>query len=144
MLCVAVAVTCCGKSFAIVVYDHRAVDDFIASVPVHVGDTEVVVSFAEPWAARFIVEPPPTLHQFVGFRIHIVGNHLVARVDAACQNIGTHEHRNDASLRHIHTQCLSDLILGEFLTAKIAVHELLARLCNRLHQSLSADAKILL
>ena len=85
MLCVAVAVTCCGKSFAIVVYDHRAVDDFIASVPVHVGDAEVVVSFAEPWAARFIVEPPPTLHQFVGFRIHIVGNHLVARVDAACQ-----------------------------------------------------------
>ena len=85
MLCVTVAVACCGKTFAVVVNDHRTVDDFIMSVPVHVGDAEVVVSFAEPWAARFIVEPPPTFHQFVGFRIHIVGNHLVARVDAACQ-----------------------------------------------------------
>lgn len=85
MLCVTVAVACCGKAFAVVVNDHRTVDDFITSVPIYVGNTEVVVSFSEPWAARFVVEPPPTLHQFVGFRIHIVGNHLVARVDAACQ-----------------------------------------------------------
>ena len=85
MLCVTVAVACCGKAFAVVVNDHRTVDDFITSVPIYVGNTEVVVSFSEPWAARFVVEPPPTFHQFVGFRIHIVGNHLVACVDAACQ-----------------------------------------------------------
>ena len=84
MLGVAMSETRSGKSFSVVVDDHRTKHDFVASVPIHIGNAVVVVALTFPRAIGIVV-PTPTFHQLVGSRVHIVGNHLVAGVDATCE-----------------------------------------------------------
>ena len=72
------------KAFAVVVNHHRAVDNLVAAVLIHVCDAVVVVAVAVPWVVpAAVVRPLPAERQFVGGRVDVVGRHLVARVDAA-------------------------------------------------------------
>ena len=64
-------------------------------------------------------------------------------IHATCKNIRTHQHRNDASIGYIDTECLADLILGELFPSKITIHKFFTRLRNSLHQCFPANTKIL-
>ena len=84
MLCVTMSETCGGKSLAIVVYDHRAETYLITSVPVDIGNAEVMISLSLPRSVG-IVEPSPALLQRVCGRVDIVCNHLVTCVYTTCE-----------------------------------------------------------
>ena len=84
MLRVAVLIARGGEPFAVVVDDHRPIDDFVATVLVNVGHHEVVVPVAVPGAVAVVARPCPLLLPLVVF-IEPHGNHLVAGIDAAGQ-----------------------------------------------------------
>ena len=87
---------------AVVVDDHRAETYLVASVPVHVGDAIVVVALPVPGRAGRITVPAPALLQLVGRRIHVEGNHLVAGIDAACQE--------DARIATVQVGCAEEVL----------------------------------
>ena len=84
MLCVTVSETCGGKSLAVVVYDHGAKAYLITSVPVDIGNAEVMISLSLPRSIG-IVEPSPALLQRVCSRVNIVCYHLVTCVYTTCK-----------------------------------------------------------
>ena len=85
MLGVAVAQSGGGKALAIIVDDHRAEANLVATIPVNVGNGVVVIALTIIGRRRVITVPRPAGGQLVGLRIHVEGNHLVAGVDATCQ-----------------------------------------------------------
>ena len=85
MLGVAVSQPRGGEPLAVVVDDHRAVDNLVPSVPVHIGNAIIVVSLPEPGAAPVAAVPTPPLRQLVGRRVDVVRDHLVPRIDAPRQ-----------------------------------------------------------
>ena len=82
MFCISVPQACGGESLAVVINDHTAKDDLIASVPIDIGHAVVVVTVALPRTVGIAI-PLPTHLQFMGGGVHVVGNHLVAGVDAS-------------------------------------------------------------
>ena len=86
MLGVAVTKTGCGESTAVVVDNHRAEADFIAAVPVDVGNTEVVIAVSIPRVApAVVVGPLPIERELMGGGIDAEGLHVVLRVTAAAE-----------------------------------------------------------
>ena len=85
MLCVTVSETGGAESLTIVVDDHRAEADLVASVPVDISDTIVMVSLSIPGASRSVAVPTPACGELMCRRIHVEGNHLVASIDATCE-----------------------------------------------------------
>ena len=85
VVCVAVSQAGGGQAAAVVVDHHRAEHDLVAAVEVDVGNRVVVVALAVPRAAGRVAVPGPALGERVGGWVHVVGNHLVAGVDAAGQ-----------------------------------------------------------
>ena len=84
MLCVTMSETCCGKSLAIVIDNHGAETYLVASVPVDIGNAEVMISLSLPRSVG-IVEPSPALLQRMCGRVNIVCNHLVTCVYTTCK-----------------------------------------------------------
>ena len=85
MLCVAVSETGGAESLTIVVDDHRAEADLVASVPVDISNGIVVVALSIPGTSRRVAGPAPARGEVVRCRIHIEGYHLVAGVDTTCE-----------------------------------------------------------
>ena len=86
VLCIAMSETCRRESLAVVVDDHRAEAYLVASVPVHVGDTEVMVAVAIPGIAPpVIVLPLPVERQLMSGRVNAEGLHVVLGVASASQ-----------------------------------------------------------
>ena len=83
MLGVAMSEAGSTESLAVVVDDHRAEADLVASVPVDISNRIVVVSLPVPGTARRVAVPAPACGELVCRRIHVEGNHLVAGVDTA-------------------------------------------------------------
>ena len=84
MLGISVSEACGGESLTVVVDYHRAKHNLIAPVHIDIGYGIVVVALSLPRAVAVVV-PAPALLQLVGVGIYVVGNHLVAGVDAARQ-----------------------------------------------------------
>ena len=84
MLGIAVPEARRGKPLAIVVNDHRAEDNLVASVPVNICHAVVVVALPFPRAVG-VACPAPALRQFMGGGIDVVGHHLVTGIDASGQ-----------------------------------------------------------
>ena len=67
----------CGtESLAVIINNHGAKDDFVASVPVYITDGEIVVPVTKPRAAACVLVPAPLLFQFMSVgstsRAHIL------------------------------------------------------------------------
>ena len=73
------------EATAVVVNHHGAVDYLVAAIAVYIRHAIVMIALSVPWAAGCVAGPSPTLGQLVRRRIDIVGNHLMARIDAASQ-----------------------------------------------------------
>ena len=73
------------ETHAIVIDDHRAPDNLVATVPVDIHDGIVVVALPIPGRSCLIVSPAPAFLQLVGSGINIVGHKLMTGVDATTE-----------------------------------------------------------
>ena len=121
MLGIAVSETSSGESLTVVVDHHRAKHNLVATVHIDIGYCIVVVALTLPRAVAVVV-PAPALRQLVGSGINVVGNHLVAGVDTACQE--------DAGLAAIEIRCTEEVLRTavSIAVAPGAVQVALARL----------------
>ena len=104
VLCVAVSESCGAETLAVVVDNHASEDNLIASVPVHVGNLEVVESIAEVGVVpSAVVVPAPALREFVGDGVDVECTHLMTRVAPAPEK--------DAGVASVEERC-SEVVLG--------------------------------
>ncbi len=101
MLSIAMPQARCRKTFTVVVNHHRTKHNLVASVPVHVGYSEVVIALSLPRTICVVV-PSPAQLQLVSRRIHVVCHHLVARINASCQE--------DTGLVSIQIRCAKEIL----------------------------------
>ena len=101
----------CGRQTMSVVIDYHGAETYlITSVPVYVGNSIVMIALSIPCGTCCIVTPAPTFNQFVCGWIYIIGNHLMASVDTACQE--------NAGLTTVQIGCTEEMLCG---TVTIAV-----------------------
>ena len=74
-----------AQAEAVVVDHHRAEDNLVAAVPVHITYGEVVVTVAEPRAGAIVRLPIPLAGQLVGLWIHFVCGKLMFRIAATAK-----------------------------------------------------------
>ena len=81
MLGIAVTKACGGKSASVIVDNHRTEHNLVASVPVNVGYSEVMIALTIPGTSSLVAFPAPALGQSAA--AHIQRHHLVAGVNTA-------------------------------------------------------------
>ena len=81
MLRVAMTKVCSAESFAVIINDHGAEDNFITPVHIHILNGKVMVAITIPGAApAHVIAPIPELCQFMCRRVHIEGHKLMTRI----------------------------------------------------------------
>ena len=109
MLGIAMAQTGSVKTFAVVIDNHRTEADLIATVPVHIGNAEVVVALSAVRPALAL--PLPVQRQLVGRGVHRKSLHVVLRIAASSQV--------DVGLPAIQEGC-SEVVLRRAVTIAVA------------------------
>ena len=77
MLCVAMAQAGGGEPLSVVINDHGAEDNLVATVHIHIADGEVVVALPEVGATLSGALPAPVFGELMGEWIHAESLHLV-------------------------------------------------------------------